>query len=74
MRRPMNNAYGASGRTVGGSGSVPNNGGSGNRGNPVRKAAGLVLDPTTTFLVLLVIAEYVTLVALRRTFKHAHGG
>jgi hypothetical protein len=73
MRKPMNNAYGASGATVGGSGTVPNNGGT-SKGNPVRKGIGVVLNPTVTFLVLLVLMEYGTLLLLRRTFKHAHGG
>ena len=74
MRRAMNAAYGASGRYVGGSGSVPNNGGTDKGNNPNRRGNGVVLSPTVLFLCGLVVAEYLSLVLLRRTFKHAHGG
>lgn len=50
---------------------VPNNGGSNLN---VRKGVAQSWHPTVAFLMLLVVAEWATLVFLRYTFRHAHGG
>lgn len=50
---------------------VPNNAGSGAASaQPGRE----VWHPEVSYLVLLVIAEYVTLLVLRYVFRHSHGG
>lgn len=50
---------------------VPNNGGSGNSAPPPKRE---VWHPDVSYLVLLVLAEFVALLALRYAFRHVHGG
>lgn len=47
---------------------VPNNGGTTNTNRPVST------HPSVTFLVLLVLVEYGSLILLRYVFRSVHGG
>lgn len=45
-----------------------------NGGTAARQGAEHAWHPTVAFLFLLVIAEYVVMIALRYFFRHVHGG
>lgn len=75
MRARMNAAHGSSGAYVGGTGTVPNVTGTGLE-NPYRKGRRLAfdMDPTTGFVLALLVVELLALAGLRRLFRNAHGG
>ena len=53
--------------------SVPHNEGT-RTPNPVRRGRMTAWHPSAGWLVMLVIVEFGAYLALRQTFRHAHGG